>query len=77
VVLLLAIVVQPQASVNPRLIGLGHLNIMSINVNLADLTKEWTLLELIGRYLEAERLRRIDGIKSQVPREPGTSNILA
>jgi hypothetical protein len=76
-VLILAIVVQLRASVNPGLVGLGHLNIMSFNVNLADLIKQWAGLELIGRYLEAERLRRIDGIRSQVSREPGTGNILA
>jgi hypothetical protein len=77
VVLLLVIVVQLRASINPGLVGLGLLNIMSINVNLAGLIEQWTVLGLIGRYLEAERLRRIDGTRSQVPREPGTGNILA
>ena len=65
VVLLLAIVVQLRASVNPGLVGLGLLNIMSFNVNLADLIKHWTVLDLTGRYLKSERLRRIDGIRSQ------------
>lgn len=64
VVLLPAIVIQLRASVNPGLVSLGLLNIMSFNVNLADLIKQWTVLDLIGGYPEAEGVRRIDGIRT-------------
>ena len=40
VALLLTIVVQLRASVNPGLVGFGLPNILSINVNLADLIKQ-------------------------------------
>ena len=72
VVSLPAIVIQLRASVNPGLLSLGLLNIMSFNVNLADLIKQWTVLDPIGGYLEVEGVRRIDEIRTQVPREPGT-----
>jgi ATP-binding cassette subfamily C (CFTR/MRP) protein 1 len=44
-VLLVVIVVQLRASINPGLVGLGLLNIMTFNINLAELIKAWTMLE--------------------------------
>ena len=43
--LLVTIVVQTRASINPGLVGLGLLNIISFSSNLAQVVKEWTLLE--------------------------------
>ena len=44
-VVLVIIVVQLRASISPGLVGLGLLNIMSFNWNLAELIKGWTMLE--------------------------------
>ena len=44
-VLLVAIVVQLRATINPGLVGLGLLNVMSFNIQLAQLIKAWTTLE--------------------------------
>ena len=44
-VLLVAIVVQVRATINPGLVGLGLLNVMSFNIQLAQLVKAWTTLE--------------------------------
>ena len=43
--LLVTIVVQTRASINPGLVGLGLLNIMTFSNELAEVVKEWTLLE--------------------------------